>query len=589
MKGRTLVVVVAVSALVGGVLMVVWEFVLEDSFVQGSLGEASWSEGAWSKAEDVAEGILFAAFVLVVPCFLLARNFVKQVRSERAVKVSERRFKDFTETGSDWYWETDADLRYSFISDGIVAVTGVPPEQHIGRSMQELSVRSPPQDNARIKRDLLQDRRPFREFTFQEGTSGSEKWLRSSGHPIFDEQGAFQGYRGVTTNITDQVQAEERVRQAEARLRGAILSLRDGFAYFDADDRLVICNEEFRKVYETVAGRIVPGAYFRDLLEAFVMSGAVPEAAGHEQTYIDKRLKLHRKSAGTIERQYADGNWYLIAERRTSDGGVCLIVTDITELKNREAELRRVQSLEAVGQLTAGIAHEFNNLLMGVVGNLDVLETCLGDDSNLKVYAEQAIRSAMRGRDLSDRLLAFARKQPLRPRNVDINEVVSHVVELLRPALGEKVEIVTFCGKELWPSALDPEQLESAFVNLAVNAWHAMPSGGRLTIETRNVKLDGTQATLEDDAPAGDYVLATVKDTGDGMAPDVVQKAFEPFFTTRETGDGTGLGLSMVYGFVKQSRGRIEIDSKVGQGTAVRMYLPRVAGPGAEALVHEGS
>jgi PAS domain S-box-containing protein len=250
---------------------------------------------------------------------------------------------------------------------------------------------------------------------------------------------------------------------------------------------------------------------------------------------------------------------------------------DITERKETEEQLRQSQKMQAVGQLTGGIAHDFNNLLAIIMGNLQLLEMRVGGDPKAREFLDDALWSARRGGELTRRLLAFARKQPLKPAVIDLNDVVRDMTELLRRTLGTNVRIEEILASELWRAVADRGELERAVVNLAVNARDAMHGAGTLTLETRNAVLDEDYAEQFEEVRPGEYVLLAVTDTGTGMAPETIQRVFEPFFTTKETGQGSGLGLSMVYGFVKQSDGHVSIYSRMGHGTCVKLYLPRAA------------
>ena len=260
-----------------------------------------------------------------------------------------------------------------------------------------------------------------------------------------------------------------------------------------------------------------------------------------------------------------------------------------TEIKRRqetEETLRQAHKMEAIGQLTGGIAHDFNNLLTIIIGNLDSLQRQLGrltpdkTASDVAAMVKKQIDTAMlasrNAAKLTHRLLAFARRQPLEPKKVDCNRLVSGMSELLRRTLGEVVNLEVVLGGGLWPSFADPNQLENALLNLAVNARHAMPEGGRLTIETTNAYLDEAYVRQFGDLQAGQYVQISVADTGAGIAPEVLDRVFEPFFTTKSIEAGSGLGLAMVHGFVKQTGGHVRIYSEVGQGTTVKIYLPRL-------------
>jgi len=250
------------------------------------------------------------------------------------------------------------------------------------------------------------------------------------------------------------------------------------------------------------------------------------------------------------------------------------IVTDITDQKHAEDRLAQAQRMEAVGQLTGGVAHDFNNMLTAILLNADVLASQIQNDS-LRELAVALRHAAEHGADLTRRLLAFGRRQTLEPQPTDINELLRDMEPLMQRTLGEHIETAFLRGNDLWPATVDRSQLENAVLNLAVNARDAMPDRGRLTIETANAELDEEFASDNPDVKAGSYVMIAVGDTGAGMPPNVLAHAFEPFFTTKEVGKGTGLGLSMVYGFVKQSEGHVRIYSEVGVGTVVRIYLPR--------------
>jgi PAS domain S-box-containing protein len=276
---------------------------------------------------------------------------------------------------------------------------------------------------------------------------------------------------------------------------------------------------------------------------------------------------------------------------RTKDGGVLLIACsvepagnefyivgrDVTEQRAAEEALRQAQKMEAVGQLTGGIAHDFNNLLQGITGSLNLIQKRIeqGRLAELDRYISGAMASAGRAAALTHRLLAFSRRQPLNPRAVRVNPLVSSMEDLLRRTLGERIDFNLELAPDPWPTMCDPNQLESAILNLVINARDAMPDGGRLKLETRNATVDGTRRP---GLKAGEYVCISVADTGTGMSADTIAKAFEPFFTTKPIGQGTGLGLSMIYGFVRQSGGFVDIASELQVGTTVCLYLPRFRG-----------
>jgi PAS domain S-box-containing protein len=339
----------------------------------------------------------------------------------------------------------------------------------------------------------------------------------------------------------------------------------------------------------------VVGRHFRDFIlpeDMPITVSAFKDALGKaDLTAFENRLR-------TRDGGYRWISWHTAME----DGMVYGYGRDITEQKASaetlaatEEALRHAQKMEAVGQLTGGIAHDFNNLLTGIIGSLDMMRRRLTQNRlvDAERYATAATGSANRAASLTQRLLAFSRRQPLDPKTVDVNELVRSMGELIRRSIGETIEFELATAPGIWRIRCDPNQLESTVLNLAINARDAMPGGGRLVIKTGNVRRAAPvapgQPLREQTADEQDFVTIVVIDTGCGMAPDVVARAFEPFFTTKPIGQGTGLGLSMIYGFAQQSGGFVEIDSTVGQGTTVRLCLPRCeAGPSQSAAAEPG-
>jgi signal transduction histidine kinase len=254
------------------------------------------------------------------------------------------------------------------------------------------------------------------------------------------------------------------------------------------------------------------------------------------------------------------------------------------QLRKNEEALRQSQKMEAVGQLTGGVAHDFNNLLQVIIGNLDTIKRNLPEESaRLQRAAKHAMNGAQRAATLTQRLLAFSRRQPLDPKPLDVNLLVNGLSEMVHRTLSETISVETVLGAGVWRVEVDPAELVAPIINLAVNARDAMPNGGRLTIETSNAHIDEAYVAAHSEVVPGQYVAIAVTDNGVGMDAKTAAQAFEPFFTTKAVGKGTGLGLSQVYGFVKQSGGHVKIYSEVGQGTTVKLYLPRIAGEGLNA------
>jgi signal transduction histidine kinase len=264
------------------------------------------------------------------------------------------------------------------------------------------------------------------------------------------------------------------------------------------------------------------------------------------------------------------------------------MVKRFQEIEATESQVRQAQKMEAIGQLTGGVAHDFNNILTVITGSIEIVGDAVKQDPLLVQITEMIRAAASRGADLTQHLLAFARRQPLQPRATDVNAMVVDAARLLRPTLGEQVEIESMLAHDSAPALIDPSQLSTAILNLALNARDAMPGGGKLTLETKNVFLDENYARQNSEVKPGSYVMIAVSDTGKGIPQNLLEKVFEPFFTTKDAGKGSGLGLSMVYGFVKQSNGHIKIYSEEGHGTTVKLYLPQAAGAPDVPAVESG-
>ncbi|HKI99650.1 MAG TPA: PAS domain-containing protein [bacterium] len=397
---------------------------------------------------------------------------------------------------------------------------------------------------------------------------------------LLDEQGRIDGLVGVTIDVTRRREAEAREQVALARLRDAIESLPAVFMLYDAQERLVLWNSQVTRFFPEFEGRLREGMTYEEVAR---LSAPYNVVSPNAEDYVEARLSGFRRTEAGVSRQRTDGHWIQFYDRRTADGGTVSLRFDITELRTREAELRQALKMEAVGQLTGGVAHDFNNLLTVVLGNLELLRHYVPTESKAVELLERATAASERGAALTQRLLAFSRSQTLQPRPTDLNALVQGMHDLLRRTLGETIQVEMHLAPALWPTMIDPAQLENALLNLAINARDAMPEGGRLLIETSNTWLDASFPALVDEVRPGPYAVLAVRDTGCGVPSDLIDRVFDPFFTTKEVGKGSGLGLSMVYGFVQQSAGQVRLDSETCQGTTVRMYLPRAPDEASES------
>ncbi|MDO8535079.1 MAG: ATP-binding protein [Xanthobacteraceae bacterium] len=375
-------------------------------------------------------------------------------------------------------------------------------------------------------------------------------------------------------------------------LNKTILGMADGMIVADKDRKVLVCNPAAEKLFGLRNGDTLSlkrGVIY-ELLHADDSTPFRPdqipiERAIRGESVDDVDQIVRRKDIEMVRRLKVNAR-PIIDDHGQVRGGVS-IYHDVTDVIETERQLLHAQKMDAVGQLTGGVAHDFNNILTIILGNLDILADALASDARLLRILHMIDQAAERGAELTQRLLAFARKQPLQPCKVVLNELVGKTEQLLRHVLGEHIEIVTALEPDLWPAMVDRSQIETALINLALNARDAMPDGGKLTIETAKVVLDEQYAASHSEVRAGPYAMIAITDTGTGIPEAIRQKVFEPFFTTKQTGKGTGLGLSMVYGFVKQSGGHIKIYSEVGHGTSVKIYLPRA--DAAEIFLEEAA
>ena len=378
------------------------------------------------------------------------------------------------------------------------------------------------------------------------------------------------------------VAAHEELRHSASVLQSTFNSMAEAVLVIDTKGSVLLSNPAAQRILRYQEGMTIEhlrarSAFYRPDGSTPLPLDEMPAARVLRGEQFDRTEILTRRSGRR------DPAHFVISGRPLRDAsgaisGAALIYNDITEARDTERKLQQAQKLDAIGKLTGGVAHDFNNMLTVITGTTETLVAGLQDQPSLLKTATLIDQAAERCTELIQHLLAFARKQPLQPRNVDINATISDIAKLLRPTLGEQIEIETVLEQEVATSHIDRSQLANSILNMGINARDAMPSGGKLLLETRNIVLDEAYAQNNPEVRPGPYVMLAVSDTGAGMAADVRDKAFEPFFTTKEVGKGSGLGLSMVYGFVKQSGGHIKIYSEEGHGTTIRLYLPPARG-----------
>jgi PAS domain S-box-containing protein len=462
--------------------------------------------------------------------------------------------------------------RIVFVNRAFSALTGYAPEAVIGRTPQILhGPDTSPAAQERLRLALTRWE-PVRIEMVNYRADGSQFWAETDVSPVADANGWHTHWIAILRDTTERKRAEDALRREKDFSEFLIKSTSEGILAFGRDLKVTLWNPGIEAITGLDAARVLG----RPVLEVLpYLLGTPGEAAlrdalaGRETTLFDQRYELEESGREGYYEAYVSP---LYARARRVIGGIAFL-RETTERRRIEDALRQSQKMEAVGQLTGGIAHDFNNTLTVITGNLELLEGKIGDEPRLLRNIKAAALAASRAEKLTQQLLTFSRRQQLRPQPIDLNQIIIGMDDLLHRTVGERIEIKTQLAPDLWAALSDPNQIETALLNLVLNARDAMPDGGLITIETANAVVGLRHAELA----AGNYATLTIADAGEGMTEDVLSHVFEPFFTTKEVGKGTGLGLAQVYGFIKQSAGHIKIDSAPGKGTTVRIYLPRAA------------
>lgn len=514
----------------------------------------------------------------------LQRDVIAREASEAALHKSKGELRALAESIPQLVWMADAEGEITYCNRRWVEYTGLEAAELRG---QAWSRALHPDDRSPMHRSWLAAVSGKREYSIEarmRGVDGGYRWMLVRAVPLCDEGGLVSRWMGTCTDIDNLKRSTEALRISEERFRLLARSTNDALWDWDVTTDQLWWSEGF----ETLSG------YRRDEVEPTITSWS-------QRIHPDDQARvlagIHQAIDGTADTwsdsyrfRRRDGSHAHVVDRgymiRAANGHALRMVggmTDVSERQRLEEQLRQSQRLESIGQLTGGVAHDFNNLLTVIIGNAELLHEQLAGDRHAAGLAGMVLDAGQRGAELTRRLLAFARRQALEPRVVDLNRLMTDMDLLLRRTLGEQLRFESIHAVDLWPALVDPAQLESALLNLCINARDAMPHGGRLTVETCNVQLEQDCVDQQVAVAAGHYVLVSVSDTGIGIAHDQLQRVFEPFYTTKPMGKGTGLGLAMVYGFVKQSGGSVSIRSEPGAGTTVKLYLPRAVDADADA------
>jgi PAS domain S-box-containing protein len=522
----------------------------------------------------------FVLAVLLIDNVGLQAKLARLLSSLRLQAASERDLRTERDGLFTAVVESSNDAIISKLLDGTITGWNGAAERLFGFSAAEalgrnISIIVPPDRRDEVRNIVERTRRgePIEHFeTSRVRKDGSAVDVSLSISPIRSVSGEVVGISKAARDIAESKRTEQALSQEiEERRR-----------IFDSSNDLILVTDtagNFIQVSPSVTA--ILGYQPSDMIGHSAVEFIHPEDLEH--TRREMRAARRGQSKRNFETRYVNKEGKAVALNWTGTWSEPVrrhffIGRDLTEKQAAEAQLRHAQKMDAVGQLTGGVAHDFNNILTVITGTIGILEEAVADQPQLAAIAKLIDEAAERGANLTKHLLAFARKQPLQPVELDVNALVLEAAKLLHPTLGENVEITPLLAEDAWTALADPNQLTSAVLNLAINARDAMPNGGKLALETSNVFLDENYASTQSEVTPGNYVMIAVSDTGTGIPPALLERVFEPFFTTKEVGRGTGLGLSMVFGFVKQSGGHIKIYSEEGHGTSVKIYLPRATG-----------
>jgi len=546
-------------------------------FVSGTIGEETAVAAMKAGAQDYVVKDNLRRLVPAIDRELReAETRRSHAAAESERRALEARFREVLATAPDAMVAVDADQRITIFNRAAETLFDYSVEEIKG---QFLDLLLPPDTVAAHRRHIEEfaqspdtsrnmNRRAAVRGRRKDGTEFPAEASISKLHANGDTT-----YMAVVRDISDRTRMLEALRQTHEMLNAIVQCSPVAIIGLDADKRVIVWNRSADAIFgysaEEMIGQSCPAVppEENDEFETLFQRAT----AGETLHDIESR-RLRRD--GTV----ADVRLSVAAlfDAEKSVRGIVLAMEDVTEGKAVRRQLEHAQRMEAVGQLTGGLAHDFNNLLTVIVGNLELLESELQPDSKEQEAAATALTASLRGADLTRQLLAFARRQPLEAATFDLNELARRTMKLLRRTLGEHIEIeLALEEDQLWQPLADAAQVESALANLAINARDAMPEGGTLTVTTANRHLEERSPSGARDIAAGEYVMIAVSDTGTGIAPDIRERVFDPFFSTKDHGEGTGLGLSMVYGFVTQSGGHLELESEIGQGTTIRLYLPK--------------
>jgi PAS domain S-box-containing protein len=519
----------------------------------------------------------------IVGASKIARDITESKRTEQALRQQIEERRRIFETSQDLILVTDTRGIMVQVSPSSEAILGYTPEEMIGHNAAEFLH----PDDLEISREGMRAARRGQQgagrdsrYRHKDGRLVTLSWTAAWSEPV-------RRHFFIGRDMTESRLAQETLRESEQLARNIIETALDAFVQIDSSGAVLNWNSQAEQIFgwrrEEVLGKnlidlIVAGADHDELKAAL---GRYAETSPDQPPRRRREIMVRRRDGKEFKAELS-----LTALKTRNRFLFNTFFRDLTDMIAAEERIRQSEKMEAIGQLTGGIAHDFNNILTVITGTIEILAAAVDTEPQLAAITRMIDEAAARGADLTQHLLAFARRQPLQPREVDVNTLIIDTTKLLRPTLGEHIEIESVFEDEVCIATVDPSQFATALLNLALNARDAMPDGGKLILETGSAYLDENYARLNDEVRPGRYALIAVSDTGNGIPATIIDRVFDPFFTSKGPGKGTGLGLSMVYGFIKQSAGHIKIYSEEGYGTTIKMYLP--PGTGA-SLVPEST
>ena len=552
---------------------------------------------AWRAALPATLSAIAVLLGLLASSLYRSRRKLRVQQAE--LRKSEQRFVQLAEQSRTLVWETDPQGLYTHVSPAVEPVLGYRPDELVGKThFYDLHPVEGREAFIQAAFQTFERKEPFVNFeNAATSKDGKPLWLLTNGIPLLNADGSLRGYRGSDIDITERKRSEEQVRALLAesnQSRQALLGILEDQMRTEADrqrlaaaiehsaESIVVTDAKARIQYVNPAFEAVTGYSRAEAIgqNPRILQSGQQDAAFYRTMW--ESLASGKTWQGRMVNKRKDGSLYTedavlspVCDATGAISNFVAVKRDVTEQLRLTGQLQQSQKMDSIGRLAGGVAHDFNNMLGVILGHAEIAMDQAGPENPLRADLLEIRKAAQRSADLTRQLLAFARKQIVAPKVLDLNETVEGMLKMLRRLIGENIDLAWRPGRHLWPVKVDPSQIDQILANLCVNARDAIAGVGQVAIETDTVTLDPARAAEQPGAAPGDYVRIVFRDTGAGMDPETLSHIFEPFFTTKQLGEGTGLGLSTVYGIVQQNNGFIQVQSVPGQGTTFQIHLPR--------------